>query len=91
MQVREGAEFLESGLDLKRQFSRRFQDQAADFAVRFFELTEDRQAECRCLAGTRLCRGDQIASLQSNRDRLRLNRRRLHIAHSLCAVNHGLI
>ena len=91
VQVCEGTEFLESGLDLKSQFAGRFQDQAADFSIRILELTEDRQAECGCLARTRLRGGDQVASLQSDRYRLRLNRRRLHIAHSLCAVNHGLI
>jgi hypothetical protein len=64
-------------VDLHRQLARRDEDEDANRVTGRREAgvgvgpesVEDRQHESRGLAGTRLCRGEDIASLEDERDR----------------------
>ena len=91
VQVGECGKFLESLLHLERQFTGRLQDEAAGLAIGSLEAAEDRKAEGGGLSRACLGGGDEIPPIHGNGNRLRLNRRRLHITHPLRAVDNGFL
>jgi hypothetical protein len=88
-QVGELGKFLERLLDLQRELARRFENQAAQFAVRAQAL-DDRQCKRRGLAGAGLRGADDVTTLEHHRNRLRLDRGGRNIAHFLHAVREGV-
>ena len=91
VQVGECGKLLESLLDLKSEFTGRFEDEAAGLAIGFLETAEDREAEGGGLSRAGLGGSDEIPTIHGNGDGLRLNRRRLHITHPLRAVDNGFL
>ena len=83
-EISELGKFLKRFLHLQRQLARRLKNQAAQLSVRT-EALDNRQRKRRRLARARLRRTDDVPTLQHHRNRLRLNRRRRHIAHFLHA------
>ncbi|OIQ77342.1 hypothetical protein GALL_409680 [mine drainage metagenome] len=70
---------LDRFLDLRCEFARRHQNQAARAAGLgchrlFAQQMQDRQGEAGGLAGAGLCAGQQVAALEHQRDGLRLHR-----------------
>ena len=61
----------------------------AGLAVGFLEAAENRETEGGSLTGAGLGGGDDVSTLGDEGNGLRLNRRRLHITHPLCAVDNG--
>jgi hypothetical protein len=70
----------EALLDLHAELTRRREDQRARSSRAAKEAVYDRQRECRRFAGTGLRQADQVAPLESEGDRLLLDRRRRLVA-----------
>ena len=88
-------EIAEALRDLAREFAGRAEHERARSELRRGarvreQLVEDRQRERRRLAGAGLGDADEIAARHQGRDRLRLDRRRLFVAHFGERVDEGL-
>ena len=86
-QIGEAAVIAKGGLNLRRKFPCRFQNEAAKIAV-LGQQRQDRQSECRGFAGAGLGGTDQIFARKNNRERAQLDRRRLLKAHGLRPAHH---
>ena len=85
--IGEPAVVAESSLDLRGEFSGRFQHKAAKIAV-LRQKGEDWQSESGRFAGAGLRRADEVFAGEDDRKCAQLNRRRLLKAHRLCAMHY---
>ena len=81
-EVGELGEFLERFLDLQRELACGLEDEAAQLSVGA-EALDDREREGGGLAGAGLRGTNDVAALEHNGDRLRLDGRRRDVAHLL--------